>query len=135
MLFLFLVTYYMQLVQSIAHMTSNTYRLMKANNGSNVCAINPPSTVIPVKSSSWMTRCAVECTIDPICQLYQFKKDSITSTCELFNGDSLALTVVPGCTIFATISSKHMALIIPNRCTFFELKITDLRLIRPETIE
>ena len=82
---------------AVATMTSLTFRLMTSSDGAAVCAVETPSSVLPMASPELRLQCAVACLLSPgrPCLMFQFKSDS--RQCELFIVTPANFAVVPHC--------------------------------------
>jgi len=61
---------------------SRTFEVQVNATGSNVCAADKPTTVVPMAASTMAGQCGVKCSVDPDCEHFQFKED--LACCELF---------------------------------------------------
>jgi len=78
---------------------SRTYQEQVNTTGSRVCAVDAPSTVIPMAASTMGGRCGIECNVAPSCRLHQFKED--LAQCELFSYQPANFSPVDHCTAYA----------------------------------
>jgi len=62
---------------------SRTFKLQVNATDSTVCAVDKPSTVVPMAASTMAGQCGTMCNVDPYCELFQFKED--LAQCELFD--------------------------------------------------
>jgi len=84
-------------------MTSNavsrTFKLQANSTGSQMCAVDKPSAVIRMETSTMAGRCGTLCNVKPCCEVFQFKED--LAQCELFNYSPSNFSPVDRCTAYA----------------------------------
>jgi len=101
---------------SHATMVSRTFKVQVNATGSNVCAVDKPSTVVPMVASTMAGQCGVMCNVDSDCELFQFKED--LAQCELFDYSPSNFYSIDYCTAYAAPSRMHMVHVYKFQCTF-----------------
>jgi len=72
---------------------------------SKLCAVDQPTTVIPMALRAMTIQCGVNCNEDPSCKLFQVNED--LKQCELFTYLPQNFAVVDRCTAYAAPTGKH----------------------------
>jgi len=89
---------------------SRTYKVAMNTTGSEVCAVDQPTTVIPMAASAMAIHCGVQCNEVPTCKMFQMKED--LKQCELFNYVPSNLAADEHCTAYAASLRKHMFFLV-----------------------
>jgi len=74
--------------------------------GSKLCAVDQPTTVIPMAASTMTIQCGVKCNEDPSCKLFQMNED--LKQCELFTYLPQNFSTIDYCTAYTALTGKHM---------------------------
>jgi len=86
--------------------------------GSKLCAVDRPTTVIPMAASTMTIHCGVKCNEDPSCKLFQMNED--LKQCELFTYLPQNFAAIDHCTAYAVPTGKQMVFMFRSE---FELSI------------
>jgi len=87
---------------------SRTYNVAMNTTGSKLCAVDQPTTVIPMAASTMTIHCGVKCNEDPSCELFQMKED--LKQYELFTYLPQNFSAIDHCTAYAASPGERRVL-------------------------